>query len=67
MLKWIEKITHSTGKESGTEVTHFVFLASFNMLGDLSLSKDLADLEFEEASKFFNVMKGTFLLYFRIL
>ncbi|KAF3636307.1 hypothetical protein FXO38_24258 [Capsicum annuum] len=28
------------------------------MLGNLILTKDLADPEFKEASKFFNVMKG---------
>ncbi|KAG5568329.1 hypothetical protein H5410_064654 [Solanum commersonii] len=58
MLKWIEKAVNSAEKGSGIEVTHFVFLASFNMLGNLILSKDLADPESEEASEFFNAMKG---------
>ncbi|KAG5583053.1 hypothetical protein H5410_053680 [Solanum commersonii] len=58
MLKWIEKAANSAEKGSGIEVTRFVFLASFNMLGNLILSKDLADPESEEASEFFNAMKG---------
>nr|P37122.1 RecName: Full=Cytochrome P450 76A2; AltName: Full=CYPLXXVIA2; AltName: Full=Cytochrome P-450EG7 [Solanum melongena]CAA50648.1 P450 hydroxylase [Solanum melongena] len=57
MLKWIEKEANSAEKGSGIEVTRFVFLASFNMLGNLILSKDLADLESEEASEFFIAMK----------
>ncbi|PHU05565.1 Cytochrome P450 76A1 [Capsicum chinense] len=58
MLKWIEKAANSAEKGSGIEVTRFVFLASFNMLGNLILSKDLADPDSEEASEFFNAMKG---------
>nr|XP_004249462.1 cytochrome P450 76A2-like [Solanum lycopersicum] len=58
MLKWIEKAGCSAEKGSGIEVTRFVFLASFNMLGNLILSKDLADPESEEASEFFHAMKG---------
>ncbi|KAK6778712.1 hypothetical protein RDI58_025430 [Solanum bulbocastanum] len=58
MVKWIEKAANSAEKGSGIEVTRFVFLASFNMLGNLILSKDLADPESEEASEFFNAMKG---------
>ncbi|XP_049342515.1 cytochrome P450 76A2-like [Solanum verrucosum] len=58
MLKWIEKAVNSAEKGSGIEVTRFVFLASFNMLGNLILSKDLADPESEEASEFFNAVKG---------
>ncbi|WMV52413.1 hypothetical protein MTR67_045798 [Solanum verrucosum] len=58
MLKWIEKAVNSAEKGSGIEVTRFLFLASFNMLGNLILSKDLADPESKEASEFFNAMKG---------
>ncbi|XP_004249463.2 cytochrome P450 76A2 [Solanum lycopersicum] len=58
MLKWIEKTVNSAEKGNGIEVTRFVFLASFNMLGNLILSKDLADPESEEASEFFHAMKG---------
>ncbi|KAM3340016.1 cytochrome 76A2 [Capsicum galapagoense] len=58
MLKWIEKAANSAEKGSGIEVTRFVFLATFNMLGNLIMSKDLADPESEEASEFFNAMKG---------
>lgn len=37
---------------------HFLFLALFNMLGNLIISKDLVDPESEEVSEFFNTMKG---------
>ncbi|KAF3666240.1 Cytochrome P450 76A1 [Capsicum annuum] len=58
MLKWIEKAANSAEKGSEIDVTCFVFLASFDMLGNLILSKDLADPESEEAAEFFNAMKG---------
>ncbi|PHU05560.1 Cytochrome 76A2 [Capsicum chinense] len=58
MLKWIEKAANSDEKGSGIEVTRFVFLTSFNMLGNLIMSKDLADPDSKEASEFFNAMKG---------
>ncbi|XP_009602679.1 cytochrome P450 76A2-like [Nicotiana tomentosiformis] len=58
MVKWIEKEANVVKKGSGIELTRFVFLASFNMLGNLIFSKDLADPDSEEASDFFNAMKG---------
>ncbi|MCE3052366.1 hypothetical protein HAX54_052401 [Datura stramonium] len=58
MIKWIEKEANSAEKGSAVELTRFVFLASFNMLGNLILSKDLADPGTEKASEFFNAMKG---------
>ncbi|KAM3341299.1 cytochrome 76A1 [Capsicum galapagoense] len=58
MLGWIDKKA-SLGGGEGIEVTRYVFLASFNMLGKLFLSKDLvADPESEQGSEFFNAMKG---------
>ncbi|XP_055811590.1 cytochrome P450 76A1 [Solanum dulcamara] len=60
MLRWIEKKASSGGGGGGeVEVTRYVFLASFDMLGNLILSKDLvADPESEQGSEFFNAMTG---------
>nr|XP_009785656.1 PREDICTED: cytochrome P450 76A1-like isoform X1 [Nicotiana sylvestris] len=59
MLQWIEKQSNLENVDrSGIEVTRYVFLASFNMLGNLMLSKDLADPESEKGSEFFKAMTG---------
>lgn len=60
MLGWIEKKASSGGGViEGIEVTRYVFLASFNMLGNMILSKDLVtDPESEKGSMFFNAMMG---------
>ncbi|XP_009786696.1 cytochrome P450 76A1-like [Nicotiana sylvestris] len=59
MLQWIEKQANLVNtNRSGIEVTRYVFLASFNMLGNLILSKDLADPESEKGSEFFKAMTG---------
>ncbi|CDP15344.1 unnamed protein product [Coffea canephora] len=57
MVSWIKKEAHA-GKESwrGIHLAHFVFLASFNMLGNLMLSKDLVEPEKEEGVEFFSAM-----------
>ncbi|CAA2968767.1 cytochrome P450 76A2-like [Olea europaea subsp. europaea] len=59
MLLWIEKEANSVeGRRNGIQVARYVFLASFNMIGNLMLSKDLVDPESKEASEFFDAMKG---------
>ncbi|XP_031128918.1 cytochrome P450 76A2-like [Ipomoea triloba] len=52
MLMWVEKEGHG----GSVEVARFAFLASFNMLGNVVLSRDLADPEAEVTSEFFNAM-----------
>nr|GME10663.1 cytochrome P450 76A2-like [Ipomoea batatas]GME16464.1 cytochrome P450 76A2-like [Ipomoea batatas] len=52
MLMWIEK----EARGGSVEVARFAFLASFNMLGNVVLSRDLADPEAEVTSEFFNAM-----------
>ncbi|KAG8386838.1 hypothetical protein BUALT_Bualt03G0190700 [Buddleja alternifolia] len=54
MIEWIGK--ESRGESARIHVARFVFLASFNMLGNLMLSKDLAGPESEEGSEFFGAM-----------
>nr|BAC53892.1 cytochrome P450 [Petunia x hybrida] len=58
MLQWIDKEAKSMKKGSGIEVARFIFLASFNMMGNLMLSRDLVDPESKKASEFFTAMEG---------
>ncbi|KAL2481277.1 Cytochrome [Abeliophyllum distichum] len=59
MLLWIEKEANSVeGRRNGIQVARYIFLASFNMLGHLMLSRDLMDPNSKDASVFFNSMKG---------
>lgn len=52
MLVWIER------EERGVQVARFVFLASFNMLGNLMLSRDLVDPDSKVGSEFLEGMMG---------
>ncbi|KAL3536169.1 hypothetical protein ACH5RR_004630 [Cinchona calisaya] len=58
MVSWIEKEAGPRKEESwrGIHLGRFVFLASFNMLGNLMLSRDLVDPESEEGMEFFSAM-----------
>ncbi|KAI8015352.1 Cytochrome P450 76A2 [Camellia lanceoleosa] len=58
MLTWIEEQSSSLDGARGVHVARFVFLASFNMLGNLMLSRDLVDPESKEGSEFFEAMMG---------
>ncbi|XP_031103422.1 cytochrome P450 76A1-like [Ipomoea triloba] len=55
LLRWVE---NEAAAGSGIHVTRFVFLATFNMLGNLMFSSDLVDPVSEKGSKFFNAMMG---------
>ncbi|XP_016450352.1 cytochrome P450 76A2-like [Nicotiana tabacum] len=57
MLQWIEDEANVVEiKGSGTEVTRFVFLSTFNMLGNLMFSRDLVHPGSKKASEFFTAM-----------
>lgn len=59
MVSWIqEEANNNIGKEDwvGIQVSHFVFLASYNMLGNLMLSRDLVDPRSKEGNEFFSAM-----------
>ncbi|KAK2983745.1 hypothetical protein RJ640_024098 [Escallonia rubra] len=58
MLLWIEKQASATKEGHGIHVARFTFLASFNMLGNLMLSRDLVDPESKVGSEFFAAMTG---------
>lgn len=57
MIHWIEnEVSSKEVKGSGIEVTRFVFLSTFNMLGNLMFSRDLVHPGSKKASEFFNAM-----------
>ncbi|XP_071698378.1 cytochrome P450 76A2-like [Rutidosis leptorrhynchoides] len=58
MLNWIEKEATLVKNGNGIHVAKFVFLASFNLLGNLMLSRDLANPDSEMGSEFFKAMSG---------
>nr|GME13440.1 cytochrome P450 76A2-like [Ipomoea batatas] len=58
MLLWIEKEASSVQTGTGVHVAHFVFLTTFNLLGNLILSRDLVDPRSDRASKFFDALGG---------
>lgn len=53
MLFWIEK----DGNGNAIPVGRYVFLASFNMLGNLMMSRDLVGPESEKGMEFYGAMK----------
>ncbi|KAK6147120.1 hypothetical protein DH2020_018032 [Rehmannia glutinosa] len=55
MLTWIEK--DGNGNGNGIPVGRFVFLAAFNMLGNLMLSRDLVGPESETGMEFYGAMR----------
>ncbi|KAJ4828273.1 hypothetical protein Tsubulata_028282, partial [Turnera subulata] len=58
MLLWIEEESHKVGAGVGVRVARFVFLMTFNLLGNLMLSRDLFDPDAKEGSEFFDAMMG---------
>ncbi|KAK4272785.1 hypothetical protein QN277_021292 [Acacia crassicarpa] len=58
MLVWIAREAGKLGEGRGLQVARYVFLMSFNLLGNLMLSRDLFDPESNEGSEFFTAMMG---------
>ncbi|GAA0186108.1 oxygenase [Lithospermum erythrorhizon] len=59
MMLWIEEEANNVMEEGGgIQVTRFIFLASFNMVGNLMLSRDLVDPKSKTASEFYTAMMG---------
>ncbi|XP_059667504.1 cytochrome P450 76A2-like [Cornus florida] len=57
MLLWIEKEAHVVAEaRGGVHVARFVFLTSFNLLGNLMLSRDLVDPQSKVGSEFLSVI-----------
>lgn len=58
MILWIEEEARGVGERRGVHVARFVFLMSFNMLGNLMLSRDLVNPKSEKELGFFTSMQG---------
>ncbi|XP_028789980.1 cytochrome P450 76A2-like [Neltuma alba] len=58
MLVWIAREANKLEEGRGLHVARYVFLMSFNLLGNLMLSRDLFDPESNEGSEFFTAMMG---------
>ncbi|XP_004303043.1 PREDICTED: cytochrome P450 76A2-like [Fragaria vesca subsp. vesca] len=62
MQKWIEeeatKLEENGSSSEGVHVARFVFLMTFNLLGNLMLSRDLVDPNSKEGLEFFDAMRG---------
>lgn len=58
MLVWITREAGKLEEGCGLHVARYVFLMSFNMLGNLMLSHDMFDPESSEGSEFFTAMMG---------
>lgn len=59
MLSWVAKEASQLGNDGrGIHVARFVFLMTFNLFGNLMLSRDLFDPESEDGSEFFAAMMG---------
>ncbi|KAJ6362929.1 hypothetical protein OIU78_003173 [Salix suchowensis] len=58
MLQWIEEESCKAGRGAGIHVSRFVFLMTFNLFGNLLLSRDLLDPESKAGSEFFDAMTG---------
>ncbi|KAM3287956.1 hypothetical protein P3S67_021386 [Capsicum chacoense] len=56
LIEWIEN--REMNSSDGIHVEKFVFLASFNMLGKLLLSRELVDPKSDKGSGFFTAMMG---------
>lgn len=57
MLLWIEEEARKLEDSArGLQVARFVFLMTFNMLGNFMLSRDLLDPQSKEGSEFFTAM-----------
>ncbi|KNA09155.1 hypothetical protein SOVF_156080 [Spinacia oleracea] len=56
MIKWIQDAAGKNDQE--IELGRFVFIAGFNLLGNLLLSKNLLDPSLEKGSHFFAAMNG---------
>ncbi|KAM1079864.1 hypothetical protein TB2_014229 [Malus domestica] len=58
MQLWIEEEASKVKEGRGVHVARFVFLMTFNLLGNLMLSRDLVDPNSEEGMEFFKAMNG---------
>ncbi|OWM69650.1 cytochrome P450 76A2-like [Punica granatum] len=58
MLRWVEDAACKSRPGNGVHVAQQVFLMTFNLLGNLMLSRDLLDPSSKVTSEFFTAMTG---------
>ncbi|KAK7396631.1 hypothetical protein VNO78_17769 [Psophocarpus tetragonolobus] len=58
MLTWVANEAKKSEHGRGVHVARFVFLMTFNLFGNLMLSRDLFDPDSEDGSEFFAAMIG---------
>ncbi|KAL5563304.1 hypothetical protein UlMin_033051 [Ulmus minor] len=58
LLFWIEDEAKKMKDGEGVNVAHFVFLTTFNLLGNLMLSRDLLDPNSKDGPEFYAAMIG---------
>ncbi|MED6221893.1 hypothetical protein PIB30_059161 [Stylosanthes scabra] len=58
MVSWVAKEAEKVKGGEGVHVARFVFLMSFNLFGNLLLSRDMFDPESETGSELFEAMMG---------
>ncbi|MED6156675.1 hypothetical protein PIB30_016610 [Stylosanthes scabra] len=58
MVSWVAKEAGKVKAGEGVHVARFVFLMSFNLFGNLLLSRDMFDPESETGSELFEAMMG---------
>lgn len=58
MLAWIAKEARELEAGRGLHVSRFVFFMSFNLFGNLMLSRDMFDMKSESGSEFFTAVMG---------
>ncbi|WJX79436.1 hypothetical protein P8452_62555 [Trifolium repens] len=58
MLTWINKEACELENGRGLHVSRFIFFMSFNLFGNLMLSRDLFNMESENRSEFFDAVMG---------
>ncbi|KAA8516659.1 hypothetical protein F0562_016835 [Nyssa sinensis] len=59
MIRWIEEdavASRAQGRLGEVQLSHFLFLFAFNLLGNLMLSRDLLDSQSKEGHEFFDAM-----------
>nr|AYV88862.1 cytochrome P450 oxidase CYP76A54 [Polygala tenuifolia] len=59
LLAWIDKEARTEqNAKNAIHVSHFVFMMTFNVLGNLMLSRNLFDPDSDEGSEFYTAMNG---------
>lgn len=61
MIRWIEEDAAKSGAEGRAgevELPHFLFCMAFNLIGNITLSRDVVDIKSKDGHEFFQAMNG---------